>query len=447
MTSPNHIVAGTFFTGFWCSFWSINIFSKWEYLVATVICSLLPDIDHPKSPVGMLFYPIAKWLDKTYGHRTVTHSLAFLMVGTILLYMLSVLKIDALENYNFRTFALIFFFAVLSHFILDMVTIQGVPLFYPVKRNPCVIPGNQDYRLVSGKFSTEVTAFLIFIFMNFLCWDLYTKGFWTSYNQIFTTIEHLHYERANSPNFTIATYDFIKNGRLYKGKAPVLNSTTQKCQLLINDSVFHLDYNTPGLVVKSIVASKTNYPYSISSKAFINASLEDLLTFVNGQIVSGTISSSDYFTTHYSGVQKAGNKITLEYDFNVSVVANPSSTPSDKSSLKKQLAIKQQTLALQKQNYDKANSEYRRLNNLRQTLLTKIGNTQDLAERNVLENELQKLNSKLSLTEAPVYIVNIVTLEEIRQLELLIAKPDSVTTQTFTANLSVVNIPTQLKNK
>ena len=274
MSSPNHIAGGLFFTGFWCSFWNINIFSRWEYLAATVVFSLLPDIDHPRSPIGIMFYPLARWLDKKFGHRTVTHSLAFLFIGTLIVYLSAYALAHFIAWQQSGMDALltpmpvIFFFSVLSHLILDMLTIQGVPLFYPIKRNPCVIPGNQDYRFVSGKPRTELIAFMLFIFANFLCWDLYAKGFWSHYNQIFTTIEHMHYERANSPNFTLANYDFIKNGQHLRGKAIVITSSDKSCRLLINDTIYKLDYTTPGLVVKSITAEKTNYPYTQSTRAF-----------------------------------------------------------------------------------------------------------------------------------------------------------------------------------
>lgn len=441
MTSPNHIVAGTFFTGFWCSFWNINIFSKWELLTATIICSLLPDIDHPKSPIGIIFYPLAKWLDKNYGHRTITHSLFFLGTGTTIMYILS-----TFQPISFSTeYAIIFFFAVLSHLITDMVTVQGVPLFYPIRRNPCVIPGNRDYRLISGKAKSEITAFFIFVFMNFLCWDLYAKGFWTNYNEIFTTIEHLHFERANSPNFTIANYSFIKNNREYIGRAVVLNSTVNKCDLLINDSVFKLDYTTPSLVVKSITAEKTNFPYSITDTAFINSPILNLNNYINGKIVSGNITSNEHFTTFYSGTQKVGNNIALDYDYNVSVTPLPKPWVSDKSSLYKQLAVKQQSLVQQRLNFNKANSEYFRLRNMKEDLQKRILNTTDLSQKNSLENELIKLHNKLLLMPEPVYTPDIVTMEEIKQIGIQISKPDSITTQTFTANISIVNVPNELR--
>jgi len=446
MTSPNHIAAGTFFTGFWCSFWNLNIFSEWYFLAATIFCSLLPDIDHPRSPVGILFYPLARWLDKKYGHRTITHSLFFLATGTVIIYSLSLFQQSSDSGLpDFRTIAIIFFFAVLSHLILDMVTIQGVPLFFPIKRNPCVIPGNSDYRLVSGKFNTELTAFFIFSFMNFLCWDLYAKGFWTSYNQIFTTIEHLHFERANSPNFTVARYDFIKNNHHYKGRAVVLNSSVNKCALLINDSVFQLDYNTPALVVKSIVAEKTNYPYSISDTSFFEAPVQSLNSFFLGKIVSGSITSNQFFISYFSGTQKVAANINLNFDYNISIALVPKPKPDDKATLKKQLAVKQQSLVQHRLNFQKTNAEYFRLQNLKKALEARISDIQDLSARNSLENELLKIQNKLQLKEAPVYTPDLVVQEEIKQLQILISKPDTSSAQFFNANISIINVPYQLK--
>lgn len=447
MTAPNHIAAGTFFTGFWVSFWNINIFSQWHYVVATLLFSLLPDIDHTKSPVGLMFFPFARFLDRKYGHRTITHSLFFLFGGTAVVYGVCHLLITLLHyNQSVVYIALIFFFAVMSHLLLDMITLEGVPLFYPIKRNPCVIPGNRDYRFITGKLSTELTTFLIFIFMNFLCLDLYQKGFWTNYNQIFTTIQHMHFERADNPNYTLARYHFIKNGKEFKGKALVLNSTENSCQLLINDTITKLDYNTPGLVVKSIVAEKTSHPFSVTNKAFINVPLSDIQQFIRGQVVSGNISSDDYFTTHFSETQKAGNNINLDWDNHVFITPAPDKKASDKSNLHKQLAVKKQSLAQQRINFEKQNSEYYRLVNLRNELQSKVDHAEDIAIKNSLENELIKANNKLQLMPVPVYTDNVVTLEEIKQIQILINKPDTLHAQTFTANLTIMNIPSPLKS-
>lgn len=52
-------------------------------LLAAVAGSQLPDLDTSRSLVGQMFWPIARWIEARYPHRTVTHSL--LATGAIAL--------------------------------------------------------------------------------------------------------------------------------------------------------------------------------------------------------------------------------------------------------------------------------------------------------------------------------------------------------------------------
>ncbi|MDR1339780.1 MAG: metal-dependent hydrolase [Prevotellaceae bacterium] len=79
MTAPTHILAGTVFTGIMCSFYNINLFQKTEYIVICAILSILPDIDTTKSFIGKIFYPLAWFIGRRFGHRTLTHSLIFIL--------------------------------------------------------------------------------------------------------------------------------------------------------------------------------------------------------------------------------------------------------------------------------------------------------------------------------------------------------------------------------
>ena len=106
MTAPNHIAGGIVFTGLFCSFFSINIFANPIYISVTILGSLLPDIDHTKSWIGKSVYPIAKWLSRNYGHRTITHSIFFL-IG---IYLISLfVENNFREDYSIST---IIFFSV-----------------------------------------------------------------------------------------------------------------------------------------------------------------------------------------------------------------------------------------------------------------------------------------------------------------------------------------------
>lgn len=144
MNSPNHITGGTVFTGIFASFWDINIFDI-NILCVVWFASLLPDIDHTRSPIGKLFYPISRYLDKKFGHRTITHSFLFLVITTII--------VNSFASFHFT---LVYVLAILSHFIFDMVTVKGIPLFYLFFKNPCVIPANPEARIRSGNNRSEL---------------------------------------------------------------------------------------------------------------------------------------------------------------------------------------------------------------------------------------------------------------------------------------------------
>ena len=185
MTAPNHIVGGIAITGISLSFWDINIFSNAIYLGLCIFSSLLPDIDHTKSMMGKLFYPLAKYLDGKFGHRTITHSITF-MIPIFIFFLF--MELNLINPYFERTgvdYSLIFFFAFLSHLILDMLTVQGIPLFYPFMKNPCVIPANPTLRFRSGNIKSEAIALFIFTFVLFTSYDLFENGFWTTYNRSF----------------------------------------------------------------------------------------------------------------------------------------------------------------------------------------------------------------------------------------------------------------------
>ena len=201
MTAPNHIIGGIAITGISLSFWNINIFSSPIYLGLSVFASLLPDIDHTKSIIGKLFWPLSKYLDKKYGHRTITHSLTFLIPVFMASLFLELNIINPYYNLEGSTYSYIMLFGIFSHFILDMLTVQGIPLFYPFNRNPCVVPANPSYRIKSGNLKSETIALMFFSVIVLSSYDLFKNGFWTSYNRSFGTLTHVEREFKNSPNF------------------------------------------------------------------------------------------------------------------------------------------------------------------------------------------------------------------------------------------------------
>jgi inner membrane protein len=192
MSSPNHIAGGLAFTGIFASFWDVNIFASPLQVGLVVFFSLLPDIDHTKSPVGKLFFPLAQWLDRHYGHRTLTHSLLCWLAVS-----LAAGLIFKLLDFSFGGWGACL--SYLSHLIFDMCTQAGIPFFYPFSSARCVIPGNAAMRLPSGNTKIETFVFLGFNALTLTCFPLMQNGFWMSYNNYFKTFSHLQSEFRRSP--------------------------------------------------------------------------------------------------------------------------------------------------------------------------------------------------------------------------------------------------------
>lgn len=96
-------------------------------LMIVVLFSLLPDIDHPKSKISTFLFPllpVSYLIYKKYGHRTITHSLWFWL-------FLSLVLIIFMPT---NEMALIASIAYLSHILSDLISMGGVPLFYPQKK-------------------------------------------------------------------------------------------------------------------------------------------------------------------------------------------------------------------------------------------------------------------------------------------------------------------------
>ncbi len=315
MRAPNHIAGGIVFTGIFCSFWNINIFSNPWYLSLTVFSSLLPDIDHSRSIIGKMFLPISRYLDRNFGHRTITHSIIFALATYLLVYLISAFS---LKDMNFP---MIFIFALSSHLIFDMLTVQGVPLFYPFKRNPCVIPGNPDLRL-NSKLGTETIIFSVFIIMLYFCMPLFENGFWLSYHRNYNSLKHLHQTAQKLDKVLEVEYSFNDHSDQKTGKAYLLNSTNTKAILYDQDKIIVIE-NTARIT--KLTPQKTDLIKEFQTLSFQNINADSLNNLLNNIVVSANITSSAAFNATVNNNITTGTNLKLEWTMNafISELPNP----------------------------------------------------------------------------------------------------------------------------
>jgi inner membrane protein len=311
MTAPNHLTGGIVFTGLFCSFFSVNIFANPLFISFTLIGSLLPDIDHTKSWIGKSVYPVAKWLSVNYGHRTITHSIFFL-VGLCLL--------SFFIEKNFRadySISIILFFSVLSHLIFDMVTLQGIPLFYPFYKNPCVLPANPEMRIRSGNIRQEGIILFIFCFLTFFMQDLFANGFWSTINNNFNDVKHQIKEYQKSPNVLNIDYDYSIYQTKYKGKGTYIQASESEIYILSQDKVLALKKDTPGLKIRLLKTTKTNHKIHENKIEITDFTEEQLNNLMKKKfIANGTIYSS-FATSFINNPLELKKKFEIENKYNL----------------------------------------------------------------------------------------------------------------------------------
>ena len=237
MTVYNHVAGGIVFTGVFCSLFNVNIFESEYTITLTVLSCILPDIDHTKSLIGKMFFPLSKYLSVRFGHRTITHSLVVFFPLVFLAHFLEDYYLGSNDYY------LIFLFGYLSHLILDMVTIQGIPLFYPFNKNPCVIPANQDLRLRTGDVKNEGIMLFIFSILTFTLQPLFANGFWSNYNSSFNTINHISREFGNSNRLLEVDYDYKYFGNKRTGKGFLVNAANGQVRLIEDETLVVITEN------------------------------------------------------------------------------------------------------------------------------------------------------------------------------------------------------------
>jgi inner membrane protein len=128
-------------------------------IAGAILGSQLPDLDTSTSSLGQILFPVSRWIEKRYAHRTVTHS--FLATLTLVLILVPI----GFYGGFLRPMAAI----SIGHFIAcfsDCFTKQGVQLFYP-KPVWCVAGANPNRRITTGspaEYWVLCGAIAIFLF-------------------------------------------------------------------------------------------------------------------------------------------------------------------------------------------------------------------------------------------------------------------------------------------
>ncbi len=135
-------------------------------LLLAAIGSQIPDLDTTKSWVGKAFYPLARYIEERYPHRSMTHSI-------VLSLAIAVLSLPALFIYGWQLWAAMPVGHLLSCFS-DCFTKLGCQFFYPINKDIWVGGLNPQNRVETGKsgeYAVLATAVCIFCIAFYLASD------------------------------------------------------------------------------------------------------------------------------------------------------------------------------------------------------------------------------------------------------------------------------------
>lgn len=127
-------IHNTFLMGYNLSYRIVLLFI---YAYFTHFGALLSDIDMRGSYISKRFPIIYKIFGKRFRHRSFTHSLIFL---GLIAFIGEIVIVSSNDNIVFTCIFSGILAGVISHICLDLITKEGVELFYPVGINFSILP-------------------------------------------------------------------------------------------------------------------------------------------------------------------------------------------------------------------------------------------------------------------------------------------------------------------
>ncbi len=302
MQNFNHVAGGFAFTGIFASFAEVNIFERFDTMAVVWIAAVLPDIDHTKSIIGKTCYPVAKWLQTRYGHRTITHSLWFFVAVVALS--------KGFDNLFHQHFTLPVALALGSHLIFDMCTKEGIPIFYPFSRRSAVLPANRNLRLSTNDFRSEAILFGVFCCLNVFSYPLMAAGFWSKYNKSFATWDHFEREVKRKPG------DY--EARFLIGESDTVTAiiVEQKASELITwrkeNGEFRFVRYDPARC-RLIDFRRLATRHHLQTINLLRVSVDSLNRYMKQPVVKITVQSEQPVYYFEGAIMKKGNELTADY--------------------------------------------------------------------------------------------------------------------------------------
>jgi len=328
MLAPTHSVFGVFLTLIILAVFGVQWGLHWTIILFAILGAIIPDIDHPKSIIGRIFYPISAPIERRYGHRTITHSLIGWAISTVMfaviIGIISFIPLIAEVGWGDLPIRWIAAFSIsyFSHLILDMLNRRGSQMFWPDPGRD-VIPRNPKFRPESGS-RIEVLIFFILLALMFLAFPISKYGIGSSLRWLLATPGSAIEEFKTLKTHAYLDFKGImgETREQVAGKAEVLDVSNKRLVIIYNGSVYTLsDELAADIFASHVRVKKTSIPIKTEKKEFKNESREYLLSQIpEGALVSGTVNLPEGmeitfppFPGAYRTMEQKGNDLILSF--------------------------------------------------------------------------------------------------------------------------------------
>jgi len=328
MLAPTHSVFGIFLTLVILAVFGVQWSLHWTIILFAILGAIIPDIDHPKSYIGKIFYFISAPIERRYGHRTITHSLVgwaiFTVLFAVIIGLISLLpQISAWgwTNLPIRWIAA-FSISYMSHLILDMFNRRGSQMFWPDPGRD-VIPRNPKFRSESGA-KIEVLIFFILLALMFLAFPISKLGLASSLRWLLATPGSAIEEFK-----TLKTHAYLEFSGTFRdtkepveGEGEILDVDRQRLIILYKGNIYTLsDELAADIVASHVRVKRTIDPIKIERREFEDKTREYLLSQIpKGALVSGIVSlpkdmdvKIPSFPGTYKVIDQKGDDLVLNF--------------------------------------------------------------------------------------------------------------------------------------
>ena len=138
------------------------------YIYSSYLGCLVPDIDMRGSYISKRHPIIHKKLGSKFKHRGFTHSLLFV---SLLMYLSDLLSNYTNNNIVFLCLCSGFLIGYISHLCLDLLTKEGIEIFYPISINFSLLPIKTSSK--AEKFICKSLNFVVIFLLGYRFYILF----------------------------------------------------------------------------------------------------------------------------------------------------------------------------------------------------------------------------------------------------------------------------------